>query len=95
MVVQNFAEVKLHRKNRLKSLASVNNFIKIRGSLNKLWAPFFIFMTTDLAAYMKYELAPRPSSLFDDTLLRRPAKNSAVLIFDDYAGPPTTKSKEK
>ena len=30
--------------------------------------------TADLAAHMKYELATRPSSLFDDMSMRRPAK---------------------
>ena len=56
MVVQNFAEVKLHRKNGVKSLASVNDLIKIRGKemfvqpqqmLNRIL--FFSSFVTDLA----------------------------------------------
>ena len=56
-VGQNFAEVKLHRKNGVKSLASVNNLIKIRGKemvvqpqemLNRILS--FIDSATDLAA---------------------------------------------
>ena len=81
MVGQNFTKVKLYRKNRVKSLASVNNLIKIRGKamvvhhqqmLSRILS--FLDSATDLAAYMKYELASRPPSLFDDISLRKPAK---------------------
>ena len=161
MTGQNFAEIKLRRKNRVRSLASMNNSIKIRGKevvvnpqqmLNRILS--VLESNTDLATYMKYELAPRPPSLFDNISMRRPTKavlasillsllppgpsdvpqdavpvvdggyllhrvvwpcpatyvevsqayvrhilthygTSATVVFDGYAGPPSTKSEEQ
>ena len=156
-----FSEVKLQRKTRIRPIASMNNSIKVRGKevviqpqqmLNRILST--LDSATDLAKYLKYELAPRPPSLFDDTSLRRPTKaalaslllsflppapaelpqdpmyvidgghllhhvvwpcsgtyadvcqmyvnhvqrfygRAATVIFDGYAGPPSTKSEEQ
>ena len=59
----------------------MNNTVKVRGKevvvqpqqmLNRILA--ILDSSMDLATYLKYELAPRPPSLFDDISLRRPSK---------------------
>ena len=81
MIGKTFAEVKLQRKSRVKSLASMNNTVKVRGKemvvqpqqmLNRILA--VLDSAKDLATCFKYELAPRPPSLFDDISMRRPSK---------------------
>ena len=70
-----FAEVKLHRKSKANSLASMNSSVKVGGKevvvkpqqmVTRILS--ILDTDTDLATYMKYELAPRPS-LFDDISL--------------------------
>ena len=88
MIGKTFADVKLqHTKKRVKSLSSINSSMKIRGQeavfhlqqmLNRVLS--ITDSTTDSAAYIKYELVPRPPSLFDDMSMRRPAKAALASI---------------
>ena len=81
MVGQNFAEVKLHRKSGVKSLASVNNLIKIRGKemvvlpqqmLNRILSFFSLWYW--FSSINEVWTSPRPPSLFNAISFRRPAK---------------------
>ena len=60
MIGKTFADVKLQRREEVVVYPQqmLNLILSIPDS------------ATDLATYMKYELAPRPSSLFDDMSMR-------------------------
>ena len=50
----------------------------------------FLDSVTDLAAYRKYELAPRPPSPFDDISLRIPAKAALASLLLSLVPPGPT-----
>ena len=80
MIGKTFAAVKLQRGERV--------VVHPQQMLNCII--LILVSATDLATYMKYELAPRPSSLFDDMSMRRPSKATlaSLLLSLVPPGPP-------
>ncbi|KAJ8896665.1 hypothetical protein PR048_002009 [Dryococelus australis] len=89
MVGSSLGNVKLSRKNRVNPLASMTRSVIIRDEIVPV-CPQQLFMRIVwaihhqgevLIVYLKYELAPRPHSLFDDVYMRKTAMSSLLQVF--------------
>ena len=74
-----FVGIKLRRNDKVKSIAAMTNTVMIRNeevTVNQLqWfsrIACIINSSSELSIFLKYELAPRAPSLFDDVSTRRP-----------------------
>ncbi|KAK3919247.1 Histone-lysine N-methyltransferase EZ1 [Frankliniella fusca] len=82
----NFADVKLKRKNKVRNLAAMNNNITVQGekiSINpsQLLHRITCVLNTqggDLSQYLEYELSPSPPNLFDNDGAFRKTEKSAL-----------------
>ncbi|CAG9814961.1 unnamed protein product [Phaedon cochleariae] len=98
MVGENFEEVKLKRKNKVLTLASVSSVLKIK---NKKFTvdPLTLFQRVcitkqsaeDLNELFRFELAPFPMSLFSEEGMMRKGKKSALYeaftsVKEEYLG---------
>ena len=96
MVGNNFAEVKIKRNSKVKTLASVNSSIVVHEeevpvSQEQLFNRIVCLLdgTTDLPSFLKYELAPRPPSLFDHVSMRRTAKAALSTLLGSLVTTPS------
>ena len=78
---KSFADVKMNRKGKVKTLAAMTSSIvvheqEVRVSPQQLFNGIICLLdgSADLPSFLMYELAPRPPSLFDQVSLRRTAK---------------------
>ncbi|XP_063235988.1 uncharacterized protein LOC134538524 [Bacillus rossius redtenbacheri] len=86
---KNFQELKLHRKNMVKTQAmqkSVNVrskqvIVNSQQLFNRILC--VCDSPTKLKSYLEYELAPRPPSLFDAVSLRKGAKSKLMKHFEE------------
>ena len=90
MVGTPYAELKLRRKDKVKSIAAMRNTVKIYDeevtvNRQQLFNRIACTMTSskDLKDYMKFELSPQYPSLFNDKLMRRPHKSSLAKVLED------------
>lgn len=88
IIGNNFADVHLHRKDKVVPLATTTSGIKIRDEIIAINSQqlFNRIMCVargpeELKSYFEYELAPQPPSLFDAVSLRKGNKSSIVNIF--------------
>ncbi|ELU08869.1 hypothetical protein CAPTEDRAFT_206056 [Capitella teleta] len=79
---QLYSEIKLRRTHRVKSIGSSTNTVKIRGqptvvNLMLLFNRITCVMqsSSDMEAYLACELAPQPTALFTDGVMRKTNKN--------------------
>ena len=83
MTGKTYAEVKLHRKDKVKSLGAMKNIIKVRGE-EVVVNPSILFSritcilntSSELETFLQYELAPQPPSLFVDGQMRKTTKSA-------------------
>lgn len=92
MVGTPYADIKLKRKDKVKSIAAMKNTVKVHDeevtvNPQQLFNRIACTMNSskDLPAYMKYELAPQSPSLFDDMSMRRPKKADLAKLLQDAA----------
>ena len=95
----NFADIKLTRKNKVLSLATMGASVKrddvVAVDSQQLFMRIIWAMSSqerDLSDYLKYELASRPPALFDDVSMRKTSKAVLLDLFD-YSEPPDTASE--
>ena len=82
-VGKNFSDLKLKRKNKVNPLSVLSGTLKVREEVVPVNPPQ-LFMrilcvlptSEDFEKYMKYELAPKPLSLFDGPIMRTTAKSA-------------------
>ena len=86
-----FSEIHLQRSNNVRSLASVEKAVKVRGedvciNPNQLFHRIVCIVRSEegLAEYLTYELAACPPALFDDCSLRKGNKSSIFTVLDGY-----------
>ena len=85
----NFHKVSFKRKNRVLSLKSVNSSLKIQEEIVPI-DPMFIFQRIcvarksddELKDYMRYELAPYPTSMFYEGVFRKTDKSKLYDMFE-------------
>ena len=84
MVGNNFAGIKLRRNDKVKTIAAMTNTVQISNeeiTVNPLQLfsriSCIINSSSELSSFLKYELAPRAPSLFDDVSMRK--STTAVL----------------
>lgn len=88
MMGKNFENIKFKRKNKVVTLASINNTAKI-GNISIVVDPFMLFhrlciakqSDDDLKAYLKFELSPFPMFLFTEKGMRKGTKSSLYTSF--------------
>lgn len=97
LVGKDFGSVTVKRKNKVTNFASMNIAIKVRGNnvyINTQQLFNRILCVTknsdELKSYFRFELAPRPPSLFDDVSMRKGKKSSLIAAFQ-----PAKESEEK
>lgn len=86
---KNFNEIKQSRKDKVIPLLGVNSKLKI-GEKTITVDPLLLFQRIsvmkksdeELQFYLKFELAPYPLSLFDDSGMRKTAKASLYSLFE-------------
>ncbi|ELU12774.1 hypothetical protein CAPTEDRAFT_192602 [Capitella teleta] len=79
---QLYSEIKLRRTDRVKSIGSSTNTVKIRGQ-STVVNPMLLFnritcvmqSSSDMEVYLAYELAPQPTALFTDGVIRKTNKS--------------------
>ena len=83
MIGKAYSELTLHRKDKVKSLAAMNNTIKINGEdtviipsllINRITC--IINTSTEMETFLQYELAPQPPYLFLDGQIRKTEKSA-------------------
>ena len=86
---QFFENMKLHRKDRVNTFATMSRSVTINSekvtiSTQTIFLRMTLTQRTDeeLAEYLKYELAPYPLSLFDDSGMRKTQKSALFKEFD-------------
>ncbi|KYN50525.1 hypothetical protein ALC57_00165 [Trachymyrmex cornetzi] len=85
---KSFASLKSVKKNRVQTLRSVHTYVKVHDEKIEI-NPLLIFQRialniktkTDMKQYLKYELAPMPLSIFDDSGMRKTQKS---LFYDNF-----------
>ena len=96
-----FEEVKMKRSEQIRSLACLQDAIKVDNEHVHI-NPLILFgrLTTlaqrqeDIKEQFKYELTPEPASLFKDGLMRKPTKSTLrTHLTKNVSTPPTTPSK--
>lgn len=99
MVGSNFESLKFKRSDRVLSLANVNSNMRVHGTTvpvntNLLFQRILSVLKNedDLYQYFRYELAPMPTSLFDERGLRKTNKAALYSLFEPI--PPEQYPKE-
>ena len=94
MLGKNFAEVKLKRNDKVKSLSSVNKCFNIRDHVipvnpKQLFNRMICIATTTskLKECLCYELSPYPTSLSDEISQRKTAKSQLMTVLAKYSEP--------
>ncbi|KAE8747077.1 hypothetical protein FOCC_FOCC006215, partial [Frankliniella occidentalis] len=95
---QNFADLKLKRKDKVKSLAAMTSNIKIAEEevtinpnqlLNRIICMLDL-SSGSLSDYLEYELSPTAPSLFDEVSLRKTDKAALAKAIDGVCAPQAT-----
>ena len=94
MLGKNFAEVKLKRNDKVKSLSSANKCFKIRDDViaanpQQQFNRIICIATTTsrLKECLCYELSPYLKALFDEVSLRKTAKSQPMTVLARYSAP--------
>ena len=89
-----FSDIHLHRKNNIRSLATVTKSVKIKDTHitinpNQLFHRIVCVARSesDLESFLAYELSPQPPSLFDGYSLRKGTKTSRIPVIESLASP--------
>jgi len=97
MAGKTFGEVTLKRNDRVLPLAVMNSSINIGSSVepineSQLFHRMLVLNLSDdeLALFFNYELAPRPTSLFDEICFRKSNKAALIKVLDQLAAPHNT-----
>ena len=88
MVGNNFCEIVIRRNNKVKAMSSMNSSIKVRENIvavnpQQLFNRIVCVVkgTKELKECFKHELAPSPTSLFNEVGMRKGKKSSLVAAF--------------
>ena len=84
-----FSDIHLQRRDNIKSLATVFKSVKVKDqhltiNPNQLFHRIVCVSKSrdDLASYLKYELAAKPPSLFDEYSVRKGTKSTLTLVIE-------------
>jgi len=87
----NFADIKLHRSDKVKTIGAKNKTLEIRGRRTEIEPTLLLNRITcilnnsaDMESFSAYELAPQPPSLFKDGVMRKPTKSSLGLLLKSF-----------
>ena len=88
-VGHNFFDLKLKRTNKVNPLSVLNGTVKVREEVvpvnpQQLFMRILCVLPTseDFEKYMKYELAPKPLSLFDGHTMRKTPKSALADVIE-------------
>lgn len=90
MTGQTFGKVKLKRSDKVRTLSMVSGGVKVKDEIVSI-NPMQLFSriicvvksAEELVQCLKHELAPRPPSLFSDTMMRKPNKAALCKILEE------------
>lgn len=88
---QKFTDIKLHRNDKVTTIGEKCKTIKARGQ-NAVVNPSMLFNritcvlnnSSEMAAFLAYELAPQPPSLFKDGVMRKPVKSALGVMLKSF-----------
>ena len=92
MTGKKFTDVSLRRNDKVTTMGSKDKMLSVRGQQVEV-NPSLLFNritcvlnnSTELEAFLAYELAPQPPSLFEDGLMRKPPKSSLGLLLKSFS----------
>ena len=92
MTGKKFTDVSLRRNDKVTTMGSKDKKMSVRGQhveVNpSLWFNRITCVLnngTELKAFLAYELAPQPPSLFEDGLMRKPPKSFLGLLLISFS----------
>ena len=88
---KSFTDVILHHKDKVRHRVT-NQILSLSGEKNTVINPNLFFnriicvlkSSSDLEEFMSFELAPQPSSLFHDGVMRKPNKSAPSALLKSF-----------